>query len=75
MPKPYHELYSLKRTIRNGERMAIVVPIGYLQRSIYLFPAFDTNHGEVWKASNVLEECENFYLNCFSDRHAYHHFT
>ena len=75
MPKPYHELYSLKRTIRNGERMAIVVPIGYLQRSIHLFPAFDTNHGEVWKASNVLEECENFYLNCFSDRHAYHHFT
>ncbi|KIP02336.1 hypothetical protein PHLGIDRAFT_79255 [Phlebiopsis gigantea 11061_1 CR5-6] len=75
MPNPYHGLYSLKRTIIKDDRIAAVIPIGYIQRSIHLFPAFDTNIGQIWKASNVLEKCDLFYLNCFSDRHAYHHLT
>ena len=56
--------------------MAIVVPIGHLQRSIHLYPAFDTNKtDETWRYDNVLEKCTTFYLSPFSDRHAYHHFV
>ena len=56
--------------------MAIVVPIGHLQRSLHLFPAFDTNrNNEVWSHYDVLEKCATFYVSPFSDRHAYHHFV
>ena len=76
MPLPNHDFYHLKRTIKDGHRMAIVVPIEHLQRSIHLFPAFNTKKAnEIWKYDDVLEKCSIFCLNSFSDRHAYHHLT
>ena len=76
MPHVDHRFYRVKRTIANGCRVAAVVPIGHLQRSVHLFPAFNTNtEGEEWKSSDVLEKCLVFYLNSLSDRHAYHYFV
>ena len=60
-PISFHDLYSIKCIIRNCDQMATVVPIGRLQRSLHLFPAFDTNqNNEVWSHYDILEKCSTF---------------
>ena len=76
IPHPFYGLYTVRHTFKNGHKVAVILPIGHIQRSAHLFPAFDSNDkGEVWKCSTVLDKCSTFYLNCFSDRHAYHYFV
>ncbi|KAH8100148.1 hypothetical protein BXZ70DRAFT_894126 [Cristinia sonorae] len=72
VPDPYHRLYKIKRIVRNGHRMASVVPLRCVRRSVYLFPMFGTVVPRDWTSSNVLDRCSTFYVDAFSDRHAYH---
>ena len=70
--KPHHLLYQVKRSLRNDHRLASIIPIENIQRSIHFFPAFEAVVPHDWTSDNVLEKCEKFYINVFSDRHAYH---
>ncbi|KAH7919379.1 hypothetical protein BV22DRAFT_1023101, partial [Leucogyrophana mollusca] len=53
------------------ERQASVVPVASLRRSIHLIPKFGPVAPREWTSSNVLEQCNTFFVNCFTDRHAY----
>ena len=70
-PLENHGFYYITR---KPQPEAIVLPLSHLQRSLHLFPAFDTYETGEWKSNTVVEQCSGFYLNCFSDRHAYHYF-
>ena len=67
-------LWSVKRSITDGHRMALLIPIGHIFRSVHLFPNWTGDNVREWSSTNVLEKASNFYLNPFSDRHAYHFF-
>ena len=71
-PRPYHKLYRVKRRIQNGDRLASIVPVSNIRRSVHLFPVFGPIVPAEWTSDNVLEKCDTFYINCFSDRYAYH---
>ena len=72
---PHHGLYNVKRKLdRNGDPVAAVVPLGNIQRSVHLFPAFGPRVPSDWNSANVLDLCKDFFVNSFSDRHAYHVF-
>ena len=71
-PKPDHGLYQVKRSLRNGDRLASIVPLANIFRSAHLFPVFGRIVPDDWTSDNVLEKCEKFYVNSFSDRHMYH---
>lgn len=75
--KGAHGLYQVKRSVGNdGAHLASIVPLGHIQRSVHLFPAFGQKPpGQLWTRANVLDLCTTFYLNSFSDRHAYHWFA
>ena len=67
-------LWKVKRSIEDDHRMALIVPIGHIARSVHLFPDWNADDVKEWSSVNVLEKCMYFYLNPFSDRHAYHFF-
>ncbi|KAF8835183.1 hypothetical protein BDN67DRAFT_992522 [Paxillus ammoniavirescens] len=70
-PELNHGMYKVTRTIRNGERIASVIPVSSISRSVHLFPKFGAVAPREWTSSNVLELCNTFYVNPFTDRHAY----
>ncbi|PCH41885.1 hypothetical protein WOLCODRAFT_89528 [Wolfiporia cocos MD-104 SS10] len=66
-----HGLYRISRSIHNGYSVSSVIPLANIHRSVHLFPRFGISASQDWTSTNVLEKCDSFYLNCFSDRHAY----
>ena len=72
-PQQSHLLYQVSRSLdRYGDRLASIIPVDAIRRSVHLFPQFGPVASRDWTSDNVLEHCQNFYINCFSDRHSYH---
>jgi hypothetical protein len=74
-PDPHLKLYKISRSIMaDGERLASIVPVSLIQRSVHLFPKWRWNmEGNAsWTSDNGLEKCDVFYLNSFKDRHTYY---
>ncbi|KAH9037406.1 hypothetical protein EDB83DRAFT_2648142 [Lactarius deliciosus] len=74
-PGTSHNMCRVSRHYRNGRRSASVVPLTDICRSVQLFPVFGPIAPRQWKGSTVLEECNNFYVNPFLDRHMYQNFS
>ncbi|KAF9477316.1 hypothetical protein BDN70DRAFT_838060, partial [Pholiota conissans] len=67
-PDPYLKMYKISRASSlDGTRVASIVPVSLLQRSVHLFPKWGRDRDTYlkWTADTVLEECDTFYLNCF----------
>jgi len=73
-PDPNLKMYKVSRSFANEERLASIIPVSLIQRSVHLFPKWGQNSDIIhsWTSSNVLEECQVFYLNSFKDRHTYY---
>lgn len=71
VPDRHHRLYQVKRAWINGDRLCSIVPVSDIRRSIHLIPRFGRIAPATWTSSNVLEQCDTFFVNAFTDRHAY----
>ena len=69
---PDHGMQRLTRTFDGEDRVASIIPVSWIKRSVHLFPKFGPKVPEHWTSANVLEKCTTFYLNQFSDRHMYY---
>ena len=67
-----HLLYKVHKITYQGKPVASIIPLYNIVRSIHLFPKFSVPIPEHWTSANVLDECETFYVNSFSDRYAFH---
>ncbi|KAJ7254453.1 hypothetical protein C8J57DRAFT_1076155 [Mycena rebaudengoi] len=67
-PNPNHGMYTISRP---AERLAVIIPVENIRRSIHLFPHFGPVVSRGWTSQNVLELCSKFYVSPWSDRHAY----
>ena len=56
---------------QNSMRIASVVPVYTLQRSVHLIPKWGGPVPLHWTSENVLDECTTFYMNSFKDSHTY----
>ncbi|KAG1788502.1 hypothetical protein EV424DRAFT_1523282 [Suillus variegatus] len=70
-PESHHGLYKICRLMRHGERLASIIDVLDIRRSVHLFPNFGAVVPREWTSSTVLELCPSFFVNSFSDRHAY----
>ncbi|KAJ7821262.1 hypothetical protein B0H14DRAFT_2831726 [Mycena olivaceomarginata] len=59
-PERHHLMYKVSRVIKNGDRLASIIPVTNIRRSIHL-----------WKSHNVLDKCPVFFANPWTDRHIY----
>ncbi|KAG1854255.1 hypothetical protein F4604DRAFT_1883347 [Suillus subluteus] len=70
-PEANHGLYKISCIICNGERLASIIDISDICRSVHLIPKFSPVVPREWTSSTVLELCSSFFVSSFSDRHAY----
>jgi hypothetical protein len=71
-PRPNHMLYQVKRVVRNNQRIASIISLDSIRRSVHLIPVFGSISPREWSSSNVLDKCSVFFVNAFADRHSYH---
>ena len=71
VPDRDHQMFKLNRSLEDDERVASIVPVSTIRRSVHLFPKFGPVVPDGWTSDNVLEKCTLFYLNPFADRHMY----
>ncbi|KAJ7875217.1 hypothetical protein B0H13DRAFT_1894237 [Mycena leptocephala] len=67
-PEPNHLMYKISRL---EERVASIIPIENIRRSIHLFPQFGPVVPRAWTSQNVLDSATKFYVSPWSDRHSY----
>ncbi|KZV74632.1 hypothetical protein PENSPDRAFT_572729 [Peniophora sp. CONT] len=67
----HHGLYCVERSAIEQDRLVSILPIDRIKRSVSLFPCFGKELNPTWTKDNVLEKCTKFFINPFSDRHAY----
>ncbi|THH28685.1 hypothetical protein EUX98_g5504 [Antrodiella citrinella] len=72
VPDPNHRMFKIKRVVRNDDRLASIIGLRSIRRSVYLFPVFGPIVNREWTSGNVLDRAGAFYVDSFSDRHAYH---
>ena len=70
-PEPDHLMYMVKRSVKDGDRMASIIPLAIIRRSVHLLPKFGPVAPPHWTSADVLDQCPAFFVNCFSDRHIY----
>jgi hypothetical protein len=66
-----HHLYKVTRLTQNGRRRASIIPVTSIIRSVHLLPIFGLHTPREWNTFTVLELCNSFYINPFSDRENY----
>ncbi|KAN0118039.1 hypothetical protein V8E52_005626, partial [Russula decolorans] len=54
-----------------GRRCAAIIPVESIICSVHLFPRFGPQCPRDWDSFSVLEQCNTFYVNPFSDRYNY----
>ncbi|KAJ7756682.1 hypothetical protein B0H16DRAFT_1662562 [Mycena metata] len=70
-PEPHHLMYKVNRSLKGGERIASIIPLANMRRSVHLLPKFGPVAPPEWTSSNVLDECPHFFVNSMTDRHIY----
>ena len=70
-PDAVHGLYKVSHCFKDGARYSGVVPVSSIKRGVHLYPDFGVQVPREWTSSTVLEQCQNFYVNPFADRHSY----
>jgi hypothetical protein len=68
-------MYKVSRLMRDGRRLASIIPVDTLLCSVHLFPQCHPATPREWNSFTVLERCQTFYLNPFSNRDIYLMFT
>jgi len=70
-PDPNYLLYKISRYHDQGVQQASVIPIELIRNSVHLFPKPGPVIPTSWTSSNVLEQCQFFFVNSLTDRHVY----
>jgi hypothetical protein len=69
-PDTNTRLYKVSRLTRNGQRVASVIPVDHILSSVHLLPRFGQDT-PLWNTFSVLELCQNFYINPFTNRDSF----
>jgi len=67
-----HLMYKIRHSfLSDGRRDSSIIPVEWVQWSVHLIPRFGPVAPRTWKALDVLEQAEAFYINLFTDQHTY----
>jgi len=66
-----HGLYKVSRLMKDGLWQASIIPLSSVISSVHLLPRFGQNHPQDMNSFTVLEKCQSFYVNPFSDMYNY----
>lgn len=70
-PEPVSGLYRTSRSFVQQQTHASIVPVTSILRSCHLIPVWGEYVDRHWMSSTVLDVCDDFHLNTFSDHDMY----
>ncbi|KAI9449055.1 hypothetical protein BJY52DRAFT_1127054 [Lactarius psammicola] len=70
-PDGNHHMHKVSRLAVGGRRRASVIPVDSIIGSVHLIPRFGPATPRDWNSFSVLELCDTFYVNPFSNRDNY----
>jgi hypothetical protein len=70
-PDPKHQMFRVSRSIERGRLCTEIIPVDLIVCSVHLFPRFGPQIPEEWNSFTVLDQCQTFYANPFTDLHSY----
>jgi hypothetical protein len=70
-PGHNHRLYKITELIHNGQQCTLIIPVTSILHSVHLFPIFGPDSSQAQGTYMVLEQCDSFYKNPFSDQDNY----
>lgn len=70
-PDRNNGMFKVTRLFQDGRRLASIIPLSRIRRSVHLFPKFGQIAPRNWTSGTVLERCDTYYVNQLSDRHSY----
>jgi hypothetical protein len=65
------QLFRVARLTQNGWQCASIISVESILCSVHLLPVFGPKVPQAWNTFNVLELCNTFYINPFSNRDSY----
>ena len=66
-----HLLYKISKLQVHSKQQVSIVPVQLIHQSVHLFPKFGAVAQDEWKSTNVLNLCQIFSTNPFSDHFPY----
>ncbi|KAI0683319.1 hypothetical protein BC835DRAFT_1536434 [Cytidiella melzeri] len=71
-PEADHLLYKILPLVDDcGDPICSIVAVKDIRQSAHLFPKFGPSAPSEWTSSNVLDLCQTFYINSFSNKFMY----
>jgi hypothetical protein len=71
-PEPNHLLHKVSTQKEpDGTHICSIIPLANICCSVHLFPKFSPFAPQDWTSSNVLDLCNTFFVNDFTDRQTY----
>jgi hypothetical protein len=70
-PDLNHKMYKVQSLDWQDLRFVSVIDVQSIYRSVHLIPRFGRSVPREWTTFNVLDKCQSFYVNCFTDWHTY----
>ena len=70
-----HLMYKVTQSTHNGGLSAAIIPVESILCSVHLIPQVGPTVPQNWCPFSVLEQCQTFFINPFSDRYNYFIFS
>ncbi len=70
-PESKTGLYKVSRMLRHNARVASIIPVTSIRQSIHLSPLPGRTIPRDWNSNTILNNCNTFLVNSFTDSHTY----
>jgi hypothetical protein len=70
-PEAKHSMYKISRLLHNGQRVASIIPVESIIGSVHVIPRMGPVVPPGWSSFTVLDKCQTFYVNPFTDERSY----
>jgi hypothetical protein len=70
-PDPKHRMHRVSKLTQNGRRCSGIIPVDSILSSVHLIPRFGPVTPPDWSSFTVLDQCDTFYVNTFTNRYSY----
>jgi len=70
-PEMNSKMYKVTHSLHGASCLASIIPVSAIEQSIHLLPLPGISIPREWSSNTVIEHCNNFLANSFTDQRTY----
>ena len=70
-PEQNSKMYKVTCALQGTAQLASIVPVSRIDQSLHLIPLAGSSVPHEWRSSTVLDHCQTFLVNSFSNCRTY----